>query len=87
MRSITDVTKRIIDKIPNDHIEIKEDLTHIFNSIQWAPPEKIKSTHYWNMLSDVLTRYITMEDYNNKQWCKMVIDIFREPTSVTDLDL
>ena len=32
-----------------------------------------------------ISKFISEEDYNNKKWCKKVINIFQEPSSVTDL--
>ena len=85
MRSVTQVTKQIISEIPDEYNTMKEEFEHIFESIAWAPPEKIKSSYYWNILSNILNKYITMEDYQQNEWCKKVIDIFQEPTSVTDM--
>jgi len=85
MRSVTQVTQKIISEIPDEHNSMKEEFKKIFESIAWAPPEKIKSSYYWNAISNILNNHITMEDYQQKEWCKKVIDIFQEPTSVTDL--
>ena len=85
MRSVTQVAKQIISEIPDEYNSMKEDFNRIFESIAWAPPEKIKSPYYWNILSNILNKHITMDDYQQKEWCKKVIDIFQEPRSVTDL--
>lgn len=85
MRSVIQVTNNMMVEIPEEEKNLKYELRKIFESIQWAPPEQVKSTFYWNRLSVVLNKFISEEDYNNKEWCKKVINIFQEPTSVSDL--
>ena len=85
MRSVTQVIQKIISEIPDEYNTMKEEFKKIFESIAWAPPEKIRSSYYWNAISNILNNHITMEDYQQKEWCKKVIDIFQEPTSVTDM--
>ena len=85
MRSVVQVTNNMMEEIPEEEKILKYELTKIFESVQWAPPEQVKSTYYWNRLSAVLNKFISEEDYNNKRWCKKVINIFQEPTSVSDL--
>lgn len=85
MRSVIQVTNNMIEEIPEEENKLKYELRKIFESVQWAPPEQVKSTFYWNRLSVVLNKFISEEDYNNKEWCKKVINIFQEPTSVSDL--
>ena len=84
MRSVVQVTNNMMEEIPEEEKSLKYELTKIFESVQWAPPEQVKSTYYWNSLSIVLNKFISEEDYNNKEWCKKVINIFQEPTSVCD---
>ena len=85
MRSVIQVTNNMIEEIPEEENKLKYELRKIFESVQWAPPEQVKSTFYWNRLSVVLNKFISEEDYNNKKWCKAVINIFQEPTSVSEL--
>ncbi len=85
MRSVIQVTNNMIEEIPEEEKKLKYELRKIFESVQWAPPEQVKSSYYWNRLSVVLNKFISEEDYNNKEWCKKVINIFQEPTSVSDL--
>lgn len=85
MRSVTQVTENMIKEIPEEEEMLKNELRKIFESVQWAPPEQVKSTYYWNRLAVVLNKFISEEDYKNKEWCKNVINIFQEPTSVSDL--
>ena len=40
--------------------------------------EKINSNHYWKVLSFILNKYISQDDYKNIDWCKKVIDIFQD---------
>ena len=84
MRSVSEVTKRIIIEIPHEYNIMIKECNEIFQSIAWAPPEKIKSSYYWNLLSMILNKHITMEDDQEKEWCKKVINIFQEPTSITE---
>ena len=85
MRNVTEVTNKMIEQIPAEEEILKNELLKIFESIQWSPPEQVKSTYYWNRLSGVLNKFISEEDYNNKKWCRNVITIFQEPTSVSEL--
>lgn len=81
MRDIALVIKGIKQCLPSSEegINVNNDISDILKSLPWDPPEKVNSNHYWNILSNILTRYITIEDYNEKTWCKNVIDIFRDP--------
>lgn len=81
MRDITQVINGIKQCLPssNEGKLVNEDISNILDSLPWDPPEKINSNHYWNILSNILTKYITQDDYNKKIWCKNVIDIFRDP--------
>jgi mRNA-degrading endonuclease HigB of HigAB toxin-antitoxin module len=85
MRSVTEVTNKMVEQIPGEEETLKNELLKIFESVQWAPPEQVKSTYYWNRLAVVLNKFISEEDYKSKEWCKNVINIFQEPTSVSDL--
>ena len=79
-RSVLDVFNGIYNEIPldNDNYKIKKELTDSFSSIAWDPPEKIHSNHYWKVLSCILNKYISEDDYKNIDWCKKVIDIFQD---------
>ena len=77
-RSVLDVLNGICNEIPLDNNKIKKELTDSFSSIAWDPPEKIHSNHYWKVLSSILNKYISEDDYKNIDWCKKVIDIFQD---------
>jgi hypothetical protein len=77
-RSVLDVFNGICNEIPLDNNKIKKELTDSFSSIAWDPPEKIHSNHYWKVLSCILNKYISEDDYKNIDWCKKVIDIFQD---------
>ncbi len=79
-RNVLTVFKNIYYEIPldNDNYKIKKELIDSFSSISWDPPEKINSNHYWKVLSFILNKYISQDDYKNIDWCKKVIDIFQD---------
>jgi hypothetical protein len=72
--------------IPNDIVDnkfttLKANLQKILKNMCYAPPEKIYSTYYWNITSVELSQYITIDDYNNIEWVKEMIDIYQNKTS------
>ena len=79
-RNVLIVFKNIYNEIPLDidNYKIKKDLTDSFSSIAWDPPEKIHSNYYWKVLSFILNKYISQDNYKNIDWCKKVIDIFQD---------
>tara|TARA_B100001287_G_C22633302_1_gene506274 strand:+ start:122 stop:490 length:369 start_codon:yes stop_codon:yes gene_type:complete len=79
MRSLLQVTYGIIMEIPNENKELRTDIHNMMNSLAWSAPETIESNIYWRQLSGILNKYISVEDYNSKKWCKKVIDIFQDP--------
>ena len=79
MRSLLKVAYGIIIEIPDDNKKIRTDKQNMINSFAWASPETIESNVYWRQLSGILNRYISVEDYNSKEWCKKVVDIFQDP--------
>ena len=79
MRSLLKVAYGIIIEIPDDNKKIRTDIQNMMNSLAWAAPETIESNVYWRQLSGILNRYISVEDYNSKEWCKKVVDIFQDP--------
>tara|TARA_Y100000992_G_C21271929_1_gene497424 strand:+ start:1824 stop:2096 length:273 start_codon:yes stop_codon:yes gene_type:complete len=77
-RSVLDVFNGICNEIPLDNNKIKKELKKSFASVSWDAPEKLNSNYYWNVLSNILNKYISEDDYNNIPWCKKVIDIFQD---------
>jgi hypothetical protein len=79
MRSLLQVAYGIIMEIPNENKELRTEIHNMMNSLAWTAPETIESNIYWRQLSGILNKYISVEDYNSKEWCKKVIDIFQDP--------
>ena len=79
MRSILQVTYGIVIEIPDNNTNFRTDIHNMMNSLAWAAPETIETNVYWRQLSGILNKYISEEDYNSKEWCKKVIDIFQDP--------
>ena len=79
MRSLLQVTYGIIMEIPNENKELRTEIHNMMNSLAWTAPETIESNIYWRQLSGILNKYISVEDYNSKEWCRKVIDIFQDP--------
>jgi len=86
MRDVRVVTAQIVNMIPNDVIDnkfitLKSNLQKILRSMCYAPPEKIYSIYFWNITSDELSHYITIDDYNNIKWVKEMIDIYQNKSN------
>ena len=86
MRDVRVVTAQIVNIIPTDVLDnkfttLKTNLQKILRNMCCAPPEKIYSNYYWNITSDELSHYITIDDYNNIEWVKEMIDIYQNKTS------
>jgi len=81
MRDVRVIIAHIINIIPyntNDKFSIlKIKLHKMLQSMCYSPPEKIFSSYYWNITSEELNHYISLDDYNNIDWAKEAIDIFR----------
>lgn len=83
-RFILPVCKDLIEIIPSDadekFISLKNQIDkNIIQSIPFSEPNMVKSTWFWNKLSNYLNSTITHHDYNNIPWCKKFIDIFQDP--------
>ena len=79
MRSLLQVAHGILMEIPDNNKILRTDIHNMMNSCAWAAPETIGSSIYWRQLSIILNRHISKEDYNSKEWCKTIIDIFQDP--------
>ena len=78
MRNALHTSLNMIMEIPKTKEILINDIQKVFENIERAPPEKITSNFYWNELSYVLNNHISVDDYNEKEWCKKVIDIFQD---------
>ena len=86
MRDVRVVTAQIVNMFPTDIVDnkfntLKTNLQKILRSMCYAPPEKIYSIYFWNITSDELSHYITIDDYNNIKWVKEMIDIYQNKTN------
>ena len=84
MRNILFIAETLQDTIPencdNKFNELKKLIyKDVISSIPYAAQEKLFSNHYWNILGILANKYITINDYNNIDWCKKFIDIFQDP--------
>lgn len=84
IRTINDVLDNI-DKIVREYrneilnskkIVFLKDLKNIDEVIQYASPELINSSYFFEKLALILNYHISQKDYNNIEWCKKIIDIF-----------
>jgi hypothetical protein len=78
------VCRDLIQLIPSDadekFISLKNQIDkNIIKSIPYSSMQMVKSSWYWNKLSQYLNYTITHDDYNNIPWCKNLIDIFQDP--------
>ena len=55
------------------------DLRKLKESMTYSAPEFIKSTYYFEVLSNILSIHISNDDYKNIPYCKEIIDIFLDP--------
>ena len=84
MRNVLFIAQTLHDTIPDD-CDIKFDgfkrliYRDVITSIPYSPQEKLLSNYYWNILGNLANKYITIDDYNNIDWCKKYIDIFQDP--------
>ena len=87
MRNISKVVGDIYSvTIKNDYNEkksIKETflyrLDKMRDSMLYAAPELLNSSHFFLKLQDIINSSISVDDYDTIPWCKEVIDIFMDP--------
>ncbi len=54
-------------------------LESLITSIQYAAPEHLNSSYYFERLGFYLNKYVEKNDYENIDWCKEIIDIYQDP--------
>ena len=84
MRNVLFIAQTLYDTIPdncdNKFYGLKRIIHRdVITSIPYSPQEKLLSNHYWNILGNLANKYITVDDYNNIDWCKKFVDIFQDP--------
>ena len=60
----------------------KEELLIELNKMKnmlYATPEYLNSPHFFQVLGNILNTHISPQDYKKIEWCKEIIDIFRNP--------
>jgi hypothetical protein len=80
MRDIIIIIGDILKLIPENEKVFSNSITSMSQSLRHAAPETIGHKRRWQKLGWILTHHITPEDYNTKEWCKQIIDIFQDPT-------
>ena len=88
MRDIRVIIAQIVDiisknnfTINNKFVILNNKLKKMLQSMCYSPPEKIFSPHYWHIISAELNNYISIDDYNNIDWVKELIDIFQDKSN------
>lgn len=83
IRNIGVVSSDLYELIPDDNEKNKkmkyEIKKYILDPLPFKPPEIIFSQYFWNQLQMIINQNITLEDYNNIEWCKTFIDIYQDP--------
>ena len=67
----------------NEKEELLIELNKMKTNMLYAAPEYLKSSHFFQVLGNILNRYISTQDYNEHEWCRKIIDIFRDPNYKT----
>ena len=71
------VLLRIIQEVPADQIEFREQLTHLGkNTLVYRAPEMRDKFSTWSELDVIMKRHIPDADPDNEEWKKNCIDIF-----------
>lgn len=68
----------------SDKKDILHDVKNLYDSLCYAPPETINSTHYFGVLQDIMNYYVSQDDYVGISWCRQCIDIFLDPNYGSD---
>tara|TARA_B110000285_G_C14990169_1_gene545907 strand:- start:44 stop:295 length:252 start_codon:yes stop_codon:yes gene_type:complete len=79
MRNIIIIVGDILRLIPENEEVLSKSIKNMSESLVHAAPETIGDKRLWQKLGEILTLYITHEDYDTKEWCKQIIDIFQDP--------
>ncbi len=67
----------------NEKEELLIELNKMKTNMLYAAPEYLKSSHFFQVLGNILNRHISPQDYNEHEWCRKIIDIFRDPNYKT----
>jgi superfamily II DNA helicase RecQ len=59
--------------------EFLMELNKIKRDMMYAAPEYLNSPHFFQVLGNVLNKHISPQDYREIEWCREIIDIFRDP--------
>jgi len=71
------VLMRILQEIPEDQTEFREELENLGkNSLAYRSPEIRMQPSTWVVVDVIMKKYIPDADPNNEQWKKNCIDIF-----------
>ena len=65
--------------IAHEKDELLTELNKMKTTMLYAAPEYLDSSHFFQVLGNILNRYISPQDYKEMEWCKEIIDIFRDP--------
>ena len=81
IKDISDIADK--NAISNNKEGLIHDLKKLKRDLQYAAPETLKSSYYFNKLSVVLSANISTSDYEEIEWCRKIIDIFLDPNYKT----
>jgi len=59
--------------------ELSIELNKMKTNMLYAAPEYLNSPHFFQVLGNILNRHISPQDYKEIEWCRKIIDIFRDP--------
>ena len=59
--------------------ELLIELNKMKTNMLYAAPEYLNSPHFFQVLGNILNKHISPQDYKEIEWCKEIIDIFRDP--------
>jgi hypothetical protein len=59
--------------------ELLIELNKMKTTMLYAAPEYLNSPHFFQVLGHILSNNISPQDYKEIDWCKEIIDIFKNP--------
>jgi len=80
MRNILVVFSDINKLVPEEEKEFTRNMQNLWETLTHSPPERLKNDiHLWQRLDNIINNNINRDDYDSKEWCKKIIDIYVDP--------
>lgn len=80
MRNILVVFSDINKLVPEEEKEFTRSMQNLWETLTHSPPERLKNDiQLWQRLDKIINYNIKQDDYDSKEWCKKIIDIYVDP--------